>query len=603
MVKAKKPRSDQQLTGVDVSVQDSAASHGAQPEVTNGSRTRRAKTEALNNAVWKQLAPGAGKKRAATSQTLNKAVCKKARKNNNKDAPDATTKHVEHGLSSHSHTTSVDTNYRSLSTETPNGTVSINLPGAPKKKPTVKKSGTAKAQNVTKTNRKGKKGVQDPFVDGPVVAAETDSDNDDASNSTESIFSTDSEDDGEDDDGDTVSVNNDTENGRQIRTAADKRFATEQPVWSDQTLGNSMKGSGRDSPLGDSDKEFKNTPQAPGRKNLLIRGQVIEVTDDEDESDQDESPSARLAPPSSRPASGELQNDAGGSIWPVYTHLVKGNRDLVLSVQSFELRLVVRKAMELVEERVRFQHAFPDFVLRSVWNQKALIKACTLIRDMSPMVQAKDRYEILKERIRADLEYVAEISKSLLDPRISLLRGNTKILAVNNTRVSYGLKEGCSEQLNRLFDHSRYIYPPGVNGVGFQLNKPFENKAIIGTLHDDLFSGNNPITSKYPQQFRPTDAEPDPNHLAPSMIALAATCVYASLREWENGHRVQTHFTANLFEMIYLGHVKQLTKIQEMNVNAYNALVRCLFKLALCAENTELDNVNITDVENMATSV
>ncbi|KAM6489029.1 hypothetical protein JOM56_015519 [Amanita muscaria] len=253
MVKAKKPRSDQQLTGVDISVQDSAASHGAQPE-----------TEALNNAVWKQLAPGAGKKRAATSQTLNKAVRKKARKNNNKDAPDATTKHVEHGLSSHSHTTSVDTNYRSLSTETPNG--------APKKKPTVKKSGTAKAQNVTKTNRKGKK-------DGPVVAAETDSDNDDASNSTESIFSTDSEDDGEDDNGDTVSVNNDTENGRQIRTAADKRFTTEytepdkfkQPVWSDQTLGNSMKGSGRDSPLGDSDKEFKNTPQAPGRKNLLIR--------------------------------------------------------------------------------------------------------------------------------------------------------------------------------------------------------------------------------------------------------------------------------------------------------------------------------------------
>ncbi|KAM6491761.1 hypothetical protein JOM56_012801 [Amanita muscaria] len=182
------------------------------------------------------------------------------------------------------------------------------------------------------------------------------------------------------------------------------------------------------------------------------------------------------------------------------------------------------------------------------------------------MVQAKDRYEILKERIRADLEYVAEISKSLLDPRISLLRGNTKILAVNNTRVSYGLKEGCSEQLNRLFDHSRYIYPPGVN-------------------------------------FRPTDAEPDPNHLAPSMIALAATCVYASLREWENGHHVQTHFTANLFEMIYLGHVKQLTKIQEMNVNAYNALVRRLFKLASCAENTELDNVNITDVENMATSV
>ncbi|KAM6491826.1 hypothetical protein JOM56_012685 [Amanita muscaria] len=112
MVKAKKARSDQHHTGVDVSAQDPAASHGAQPEV---SRSRHAKTEALNNAVWKQLAPGAGKKRVATSPTQSK---------------------------------------------TPNGTntsVSINLPGAPKKRPTVKKSGAGKAQNVPKTSRKEKK--------------------------------------------------------------------------------------------------------------------------------------------------------------------------------------------------------------------------------------------------------------------------------------------------------------------------------------------------------------------------------------------------------------------------------------------------------------
>ncbi|KAM6491821.1 hypothetical protein JOM56_012680 [Amanita muscaria] len=106
----------------------------------------------------------------------------------------------------------------------------------------------------------------------------------------DSLFSTDSEEDGEDDGGDIGSVNNDTETGHQTQTIADKRFATEQPVWSDQALGNSVKGSGRDSLLGDSDKE--NHPQAPGQKNLLIRGQVIEVTDDEDQNDQDDSPSA-----------------------------------------------------------------------------------------------------------------------------------------------------------------------------------------------------------------------------------------------------------------------------------------------------------------------
>ncbi|KIL68680.1 hypothetical protein M378DRAFT_8155 [Amanita muscaria Koide BX008] len=329
MAKAKKTLADQNTA------QNNAGA------VVEGSRSRRAKTDALNNAVWKQLAPGAGKKRAASTSPQRKAVRKKARKNNNKDVVDATTK-----------------SSKQVELETPNGiantSVSIHLPGAPKKKPMATKGGKA-----SKSNRKGKK-------DDPVVAAEIETDKEDASVSTESIFSSDSEEDGDDDD-DIVSVNDVMETGHQTQSAADKRFANEikQPVWSDQTVGNATKESARQSLVGDSDKE--NDVNSQPRKTLLIRGQVIEITDEEDQNDLDESPSARLVPPSSRPSGGETLSNMGGrgTIWPFYTDLVKGNRDLVLNVQSHELKLIIRKAIDLIEERMRFLNAFPDFVLRT----------------------------------------------------------------------------------------------------------------------------------------------------------------------------------------------------------------------------------------------
>ncbi|KIL55289.1 hypothetical protein M378DRAFT_182265 [Amanita muscaria Koide BX008] len=488
-------------------------------------------------------------------------------------------------------------------TSTVNPPVSIHVPGAPKKKPSATNSSIALKD---KSSRKVKQ-------DEPIVSADIEYDkdsNDEDSLFTESSPSEEGEDDDDEDDEDEddhVSVNDVKGKGRQIQSAADKRFANEQPVWSDQTsTKESARHVKRAPPVGNSDKEFKNQANSQGRKNLIIRGHVIEVSDDEDKTDIDDSPSARLVPPLSQPESLPATanpNDLGSSIWPVYTRLIKGtNKDLTLTVQCFELRLIVRKAMELVEELVRFEDAFPDFIMRTAWNRTSLIEACSVFQATSHIAQVRYKYEVFKERMRLDIEYVAELSR-LLDPRVSILRGDTKILAINNARVSYGLQEGCGRQVNLLLTGSHYIYPLAPNGVSFQLTKPFENQAIIGTLHDDLFSGNNTIVSKYPLRFRPTDQELDSNKLAPSMIALAATAVYASLKEWENGHRIHVHFTANIFEMIYRGHLEHLEDIHDRNIHAYNALVRRLFLKASGSEHTAADKENLTDVQNMSTEV
>jgi hypothetical protein len=58
------------------------------------------------------------------------------------------------------------------------------------------------------------------------------------------------------------------------------------------------------------------------------------------------------------PASGAVAM-AGSSLWPLYTDIVKlvgkAKTDQInLGVQSYEVKLVIRKALKLVEARIRF---------------------------------------------------------------------------------------------------------------------------------------------------------------------------------------------------------------------------------------------------------
>ena len=103
-----------------------------------------------------------------------------------------------------------------------------------------------------------------------------------------------------------------------------------------------------------------------------------------------------------------------GLIWPIYTNLVRGQRNVTLNVQTWELKLIVRKAMDLVEERIRFQNAFPSLVTRTVWNRTALVEACSFVSSMSHVSQVKEKYEMFKERMRIDPQYIGEISKTLV---------------------------------------------------------------------------------------------------------------------------------------------------------------------------------------------
>ena len=150
----------------------------------------------------------------------------------------------------------------------------------------------------------------------------------------------------------------------------------------------------------------------------------------------------------------------------------------------YELRLIVRKAIRLLEEKVRFEHGFPSVIQRDGWGRTCLQKACENIREWSDG-EVKYRYKMFHERFTADDEYVGEISTLVsfvirrkrrlthcceLDPRISLLRGATKAAAVINARNGYDLGKGNTQELiQELLQSKHYIYPPTPNVSLFSL--------------------------------------------------------------------------------------------------------------------------------------
>ncbi|KIL57349.1 hypothetical protein M378DRAFT_181655 [Amanita muscaria Koide BX008] len=495
----------------------------------------------------------------------------------------------------------------SVTPDATNGSVSIPLPRAPKKSRQVTKA--SNQRKVAKASKKSKD-VIDNHEDSEVESgSDDDSENDRSSSDPDIARDGDTDDDDDDDDENNLSSDND---GRP-HAATNKRFANEQPFWSDMKASNANEADTHGQLFNVSDEEARFLDfsyilaDLSATKNLIIRGHVIEISDDEVPTDIEDSPSAHLGSGNASTLPDAATSNIMGLIWPMYTNLVRGGqRDVAaLNVQNWELKLIVRKAMDLVEERIRFENAFPPLVTRTVWNRAALVEACTFVAAMPQTSQVREKYEMFKERMRIDPQYIGEISKTLLDPRISILRGDTKTAAIHNSRAAYSLQDGCGPRVQALLTNSRYIYPPAANhyqGVGFQFQRPFENSAIVGTLRDDLFSGNT-IVTKYAHRFQETDNEPDPKKLAPSMIALAATAVFSSLKEWESGHRTPTHFTANLFDSIYRTHMKHLETISALNESGYNVMIRRLFRLAANVEDNQADEFNLTDIQNMSTNV
>lgn len=85
-------------------------------------------------------------------------------------------------------------------------------------------------------------------------------------------------------------------------------------------------------------------------------------------------------------------------------------RELCLGSQNYEIRLVIRQAMNLIVEFLLFRDGFPSLATRAIWNRRTLILACSLIAKTTGSY-ARERYQQLEQRMKSDVDYVQEFSK------------------------------------------------------------------------------------------------------------------------------------------------------------------------------------------------
>ena len=97
--------------------------------------------------------------------------------------------------------------------------------------------------------------------------------------------------------------------------------------------------------------------------------------------------------------------------WPKFTNIAYSARGrILLNQQRFELKLILRQAIAIIEGKLIFEHSFPDLATRAIWKRKALLKAITHIMNM-PTTVAQGSYGTFKSRVREDADYVNDLSK------------------------------------------------------------------------------------------------------------------------------------------------------------------------------------------------
>ncbi|KAF8656337.1 hypothetical protein AX14_008070, partial [Amanita brunnescens Koide BX004] len=406
----------------------------------------RAKADALDKAIWKQLAPGGSHKRkASTMGTPTEPVRGKKTK---------TVKAVQEKNVAYDERVSIpvppaprkarkSVGQASSTKELVAGHSKVIVPISAPKLARTPVSWVASAKRTAANSSKGSKDSSDgENCESSVTESDVPWPEDEEIESSET----------ESDNGPNEANTNN--NGMVSRpTAADKRFMDKQVFWSEKE-----------------NKLLPGSSSTVATPKFVIVGEPIDISDDDEVNNSPTAPanSPVIEPlqsaniPNMPPALVSTTLAAQGLTaprWPWYTNIITSStREILLSLQTYELKLVIRKAISLIEGCVWFDHAFPTIDDRNTWNRSALQDACIALESMTRGSDVKFKYVRIKERIEVDDLYVSDIS-TLLNPCVSLLRGDTKAAAVINARAAYGLHGGSAHLVQTLLQRKQYIYP------------------------------------------------------------------------------------------------------------------------------------------------
>ncbi|KAG1900007.1 uncharacterized protein F5891DRAFT_1173357 [Suillus fuscotomentosus] len=192
--------------------------------------------------------------------------------------------------------------------------------------------------------------------------------------------------------------------------------------------------------------------------------------------------------------------------------------------------------------------------------------------------------------------------------RLSAFRTGIKKLAHQIVVSRFALRRGCSNEVEELLKSHKYIFPTNQNGKVLG-DQPFCDEAMIDTLHQSLFDGENSIGVQSHEDFVSVLDGNDEPELPIAMVALIATVIYAILMDWRSGNPPSSSqvksFNATVYISVYKAHEATLTRIFEGGKKKYHALMARLYKAVCVSDNVllpsgALSNFDYLDLSAMS---
>ncbi|KAJ6615882.1 hypothetical protein B0H10DRAFT_2220060 [Mycena sp. CBHHK59/15] len=273
------------------------------------------------------------------------------------------------------------------------------------------------------------------------------------------------------------------------------------------------------------------------------------------------------------------------SSWHVSTQMVMPgvNKSIALTSQSEELKAVLRGSIQSMKVSLLFDDAFTVMTSRAGYAQEHLLKAAH--------AQLPDAAHV-EDRLLTDLKFAVHLADIPLDHN-NILHGNMKKYA--NLKVPAIYKFGelpplrVKEHVKYLLEKHQYIFP--IKGRLIS-EEPFLHPMIAATLKflsKDLarFKSNNP---KRPEELELPD----------SMVALAATVVYAVLMEYNmNGEHKNIPFTEDAYEDTYRNHRTTLSDTRGSAPKSLHQVLHKLFNSVTASKGVQATTVSSSVLINL----
>ncbi|KAG2122522.1 hypothetical protein BD769DRAFT_1670672 [Suillus cothurnatus] len=283
--------------------------------------------------------------------------------------------------------------------------------------------------------------------------------------------------------------------------------------------------------------------------------------------------------------------------WPEFTNLVyEADGSINLKAQNTRIQIVLKTAVFELKKSAIFENAFPTITKKRTMAMQAVSNAAY-----------KHKERAILKRLKHDTDFAVALA-SIPEGQLSAFHTGIKKLAHQIVVSRFTLRRGCSNEVEELLKSHKYIFPTNQNGKVLG-DQPFCDEAMINTLHQSLFDGENSIGVQSHEDFVSVLDGNDELELPIAMVALIATVIYAILMDWRSGNpplssQVKS-FNATIYISVYKAHEATLTWIFEGGKKKYHVLMAQLYKAVCVSDNVllpsgALSNFDYLDVSAMS---